>query len=124
RLEPVVVPITVIILIGLFWMQKRGTAGIAAISGPAMLVWFICIAALGLPWIIREPRVLTALNPFHAVWLFAHNGILGFLVLGAVVLCITGAEAIYADMGHFGKKPIQLAWFVLAFPALLLNYFG
>lgn len=124
KLHNFVVPVTVVILVALFLVQKHGTAGIAAISGPAMLVWFVTIAALGLPWIVREPRVLLGVNPWYGVSFFYHNGFHGFLVLGAVVLCITGTEALYADMGHFGKGPIRLAWFSMAFPALLINYFG
>ncbi len=122
--KPVVLPITIAILIGLFVVQKRGTAGIGAIFGPTMLVWFSAIAVLGVPWIVREPAVLAAVNPVHAVQFLFHHGARGFLVLGAVVLCITGGEALYADMGHFGKLPIRVAWYGVAFPALLLNYFG
>jgi len=124
KLHHFIVPITVVILVGLFLVQKHGTAGIAVIVGPVMLVWFTTIAALGLPWIIHEPRVLMGINPWYAVSFFSHNGFHSFLVLGAVVLCLTGAEALYADMGHFGKRPIRMAWFSVAFPALLLNYFG
>ena len=119
-----VVPITLAILIVLFMIQRRGTAGIAAIFGPATLLWFVVIAAAGLPWIVREPRVLWALYPGHAVEFLFDNGRSGFLLLGSVVLCITGAEALTADMGHFGKQPIRLAWFSVAFPGLIVNYFG
>jgi KUP system potassium uptake protein len=123
-LDDFIVPLTCAILIGLFLVQKRGTAKVGAIFGPATLLWFITIAAIGLPWIVREPRVLLALNPWHAIHFFiAHKGH-AFLVLASVVLCITGGEALYADMGHFGRKPIRLAWFAVVFPALLLNYFG
>ncbi len=122
--RPVVVPITVVILFVLFLVQKRGTAGIGAVFGPAMLVWFGAIAAAGVPAILRTPQVLAALDPRYAVRFFVHNGLHGFLILGAVVLCFTGSEALYADMGHFGRRPIRLAWFTLVFPALLLNYFG
>ncbi|MCC6850027.1 MAG: potassium transporter Kup [Deltaproteobacteria bacterium] len=123
-LEPFVVPITVIILIGLFFVQRRGTAGVGAVFGPATLVWFVSIAAAGAPWIAREPSVLLALDPSHAAsFLFTH-GYHGFLVLGAVVLCITGGEALYADMGHFGRTPIRVAWYTIVLPALLLNYLG
>jgi KUP system potassium uptake protein len=118
------VPITIVILIGLFWFQKRGTAGVAKIFGPAMLIWFAAIALLGVPWIIRVPGVLAALNPVHGMTFLLAHGRHGFLLLGAVVLCITGAEAVYADMGHFGKQPIRWAWFSIAFPALLVNYYG
>ncbi len=123
-LAPLVVPITVGILVALFALQRRGTAGVGAIFGPATLVWFVAIAASGLPAILRQPQVLFALNPVHAAWLLVHHGSQGFLVLGAVVLCITGGEALYADLGHFGKRPIRLAWYAVAYPALLLNYFG
>jgi KUP system potassium uptake protein len=121
---PVVVPLTILILILLFLAQKRGTAQIGAIFGRVMLLWFATIAALGIHWIIREPSILRAVNPVWALEFFSRNGIHGFLVLGAVVLCITGGEALYADMGHFGKSPIRTGWFWLVFPALLLNYFG
>jgi KUP system potassium uptake protein len=122
--HPFIVPITVIILVGLFLVQKRGTAGIGAVFGPATLVWFVSIAAAGLPWIVRRPEVLGAVNPIHAVRFFeAHHGH-GFLLLGSVVLCITGGEALYADMGHFGRTPIRWAWYCVVFPALLLNYLG
>ncbi len=119
-----VVPITVGILIALFMVQKRGTGGIGRVFGPAMVVWFLSIAAAGLPWIVREPGILAAVNPVHAVRFFAEHGLHGYLVLGAVVLCITGGEALYADMGHFGVGPIRLAWYALVYPSLLLNYFG
>jgi KUP system potassium uptake protein len=122
--RPAVVPLAVAILVVLFLVQRRGTAGIGAIFGPAMLVWFTAITAAGLPWVFAEPRVFAALNPIHAVRFFAANGVHGFLILGSVVLCVTGAEALYADMGHFGRRPIRTAWFVIAFPALLVNYFG
>ena len=122
--SPVVVPLTVLILIGLFLVQKRGTAGIGAVFGPVMLIWFSTIAAIGVPWIMKAPHVLLAINPLYAVELLAHHKLAGFLVLGSVVLCITGGEALYADMGHFGKRPIRLAWYAIVFPALLLNYFG
>jgi KUP system potassium uptake protein len=126
--EPFVVPLAVTILLGLFAVQKRGTAGIGAVFGPAMLVWFLTIAVLGAMEIFRQPTqhasVLRAFNPIHAVRFFLAHRVHGFLTLGAVVLCITGAEALYADMGHFGARPIRLAWYAVAFPALLLNYFG
>jgi KUP system potassium uptake protein len=124
HLEPFVEWIAIAILVGLFLVQRHGTGRIAAVFGPAMLVWFLCISAVAAPWIVREPRVLTAFNPWHAVVFFQHNHLHGVLVLGAVVLCVTGTEALYADMGHFGKQPIRLAWFAVAFPALLTNYFG
>jgi KUP system potassium uptake protein len=122
--HPFVVPITVLILVGLFVMQKRGTAGVGAIFGPATLVWFLSIAAAGLPWIARRPEVLGAINPLHAARFFLEHRGHGFLLLGSVVLCITGGEALYADMGHFGRRPIRWAWYGVVFPALLINYLG
>ncbi|MBZ0090466.1 MAG: KUP/HAK/KT family potassium transporter, partial [Thermoanaerobaculia bacterium] len=122
--KPFVVPLALIILIALFVFQRRGTAGVGAIFGPAMLLWFFAIAACGLPHVLEHPSVLAALNPWHAITFFAENGVHGFLILGSVVLCVTGAEALYADMGHFGRRPIRAAWFFVAFPALLVNYFG
>ena len=123
-LGPLVVPLTVLILAGLFLIQRTGTARVGAIFGPIMLLWFAAIGALGVRGILLEPSVLVAINPVHGLRFFAQNGWAGFLVLGAVVLCITGGEALYADMGHFGKRPIRLAWLGLAMPALILNYFG
>jgi KUP system potassium uptake protein len=119
-----VVPITIAILIFLFVLQRRGTAGIGMVFGPVMLIWFATLAVLGLKWIVRDPEIFTAINPVHAVSFFVRNRIAGFLVLGSVFLVVTGGEALYADMGHFGKKPIQIAWFGLVLPALLINYFG
>jgi len=124
KFDPVIIPITVAILIGLFWVQKRGTAQIGRVFGPIMVVWFLTLAVLGVVSIVKAPGVLMALDPRHGVRFFANNGGHGFLILGSVVLCITGGEALYADMGHFGRKPIQIAWFALAMPALVLNYFG
>ncbi|MBL8602975.1 MAG: potassium transporter Kup [Myxococcales bacterium] len=124
KVHPFIVPITVAILIGLFLVQKRGTAKVGAVFGPAMLVWFGALAITGLRWIVKAPQILSSINPLHAVHFFRHHGHHGFLMLGSVVLCITGGEALYADMGHFGKKPIRAAWFTVAMPALLLNYFG
>jgi KUP system potassium uptake protein len=124
RLTPAVIPLTVAILIGLFAVQKRGTASIGGIFGPIMLLWFFTIAALGLWQVVHSPAVLAAVHPVHAVRFFARHGRQGFLVLGSVVLVITGGEALYADMGHFGRRPIRVAWFALVMPALLLNYFG
>ncbi len=122
--SPYVVPTTVFILIVLFIMQKRGTGGIATVFGPMMLLWFFSIAAVAMPAIVAHPEVLRAANPYYAVSLLVRNGKVGFLVLGAVVLVITGGEALYADMGHFGKKPIRYAWYSVVMPALLCNYFG
>ena len=122
--EPYVLPITVAILIGLFAAQSHGTAAVGRIFGPVMLLWFFVIAALGVRSIVGEPAVLAAVNPMHAVHFFLHNGWAGFFVLGSVFLVITGGEALYADMGHFGRAPIRAAWFGLVLPALVLNYFG
>src|SRR5687768_6818575 len=123
-LHYLILPLTLGILIGLFVVQKFGTAGVGKIFGPVTLVWFIVIAILGGVEIAKEPRTLLALNPWYAVSFFLDHGFGAFIVLGAVVLAVTGAEALYADMGHFGKRPIRTAWFVVVFPALLLNYFG
>ncbi|MGZ6371266.1 MAG: potassium transporter Kup, partial [Bdellovibrionota bacterium] len=122
--QPVVVPLTIAILFLLFWVQSRGTTKIGAIFGPATLVWFGAITLMGLPWIIRHPEILGAVNPLHAVRFFLENKIKGFLVLSSVVLCITGGEALYADMGHFGRAPIRFCWFTIVLPSLLINYFG
>ncbi len=119
-----IVPLTVAILIALFSIQRRGTAGVGRIFGPVMVLWFATLIVIGLPWIFRAPEVLKAINPVHAVGFLLRHGPHGFLLLGSVVLCITGAEAVYADMGHFGKRPIRLAWFWGVFPALLVNYYG
>jgi len=122
--RPYVIPITIAILILLFAVQSRGTARIGAIFGPVMLLWFLVLAALGLTHLVAHPGVLSAVNPMHGVHFFVRNGVTGFLVLGSVFLAVTGGEALYADMGHFGKRPIRLAWFAIVLPALLLNYFG
>ncbi len=119
-----VVPITLVVLIGLFLVQRRGTAGVGAMFGPVMLLWFLSIAALGLREVVVEPRVLLAISPTHALAFFRHNGFYSLLVLGSVFLVVTGGEALYVDMGHFGKRPIRLTWFGLVLPALLLCYFG
>jgi KUP system potassium uptake protein len=123
-LSYLVVPLSAAILIGLFWIQRYGTHRIGAVSGWVMLVWFAAIGIIGLRSIVGHPGILRAVSPHYAVLFLAHHGSRGFLMLGAVVLCVTGGEALYADMGHFGKRPIRLAWFSLAFPALLFNYFG
>jgi KUP system potassium uptake protein len=119
-----VVPLTIAVLVGLFVVQKRGTARVGALFGPITLVWFLVIAALGVSWIVRVPRVLGALSPHHAVLFFRDAGWHAFLVLGSVFLVVTGGEALYADMGHFGVRPIRRAWFAVVVPALLCNYFG
>ncbi|HET7696699.1 MAG TPA: potassium transporter Kup [Vicinamibacterales bacterium] len=122
--EPYVVPIAVGILIGVFAVQRHGTHRIGRLFGPIMVLWFAVIAMLGIRWLVREPVVLSAVDPRHAVAFFREHGGHGFAVLGAVFLVVTGGEALYADMGHFGKRPIRVAWFGLVLPALLLNYFG
>ncbi|MEI6598849.1 MAG: potassium transporter Kup [Comamonadaceae bacterium] len=118
------VPLAILILLGLFMVQKRGTASIGRFFGPVMVVWFLIIALLGVVNIASGPEILWALSPHYALGFVFHNPTIAFVILGAVVLCVTGAEALYADMGHFGKKPIRLAWFAVAMPALTLNYFG
>ncbi len=119
-----VIPLTLAILFLLFLVQKRGTAGIGRFFGPIMVLWFIVIAALGVYHIASHPEILAALSPHHALgFIWRHPGI-AFIILGAVVLCVTGGEALYADMGHFGKQPIRVAWFSIVMPALTLNYFG
>ena len=121
---PYVVPISVVILVGLFVVPQYGTHRVGGLFGPIMVIWFITIALLGVYWIAREPSVIGAVNPIHAIRYFRANGLPGAAVLGAVVLAVTGCEALYADMGHFGKQPIRIAWFALVLPALVLNYFG
>jgi KUP system potassium uptake protein len=123
-LEPVVVPVTLAVLTGLFALQRHGTARIGRLFGPIMAVWFATLATLGLLNIPRHPEVLQALAPHHAVQFVLSQPWVAFLTLGAVVLCVTGAEALYADLGHFGRRPIRLAWFGLVMPALVVNYFG
>ena len=122
--DPYVVPIAVMILIGVFAIQRHGTHRVGNLFGPIMVAWFIAIAILGIAQMIRQPVVLTAVDPRHAISFFGEHGWHGFAVLGAVFLVVTGGEALYADMGHFGKSPIRYAWFCLVLPALLLNYFG
>ena len=119
-----VIPLTLVILFGLFAVQKRGTADIGRFFGPITLVWFVTIAVLGISHIANHPTILWAVSPHHALGFMFHNPVTAFIILGAVVLCVTGGEALYADMGHFGRKPIRLAWFTVAMPALTLNYFG
>jgi KUP system potassium uptake protein len=122
--QPFIVPISAGVLIALFAIQWRGTQSVGRVFGPVMIVWFIAIAASGLVAIVAHPAIWSALDPRHAAGFVVHHGIFGFLVFGAVVLCVTGAEALYADMSHFGRKPIALAWYGLVLPALLLNYLG
>ncbi|GEQ75299.1 putative potassium transport system protein kup [Comamonas testosteroni] len=119
-----VIPLTLVILFLLFFVQKRGTAGIGKFFGPVTLTWFACIALLGVRQIMGHPEILAALSPHYAVSFIWNSPGISFIILGSVVLCVTGAEALYADLGHFGKKPIRLAWFSVAMPALTLNYFG
>lgn len=119
-----VLPVAVVVLVGLFAIQKRGTEAIGRMFGPVMVIWFGVVAVLGLSHILDEPEVFQALNPLYGVRFFADNGFTGFRALGAVFLCVTGGEALYADMGHFGRRPIVLGWFSFVLPALLLNYFG
>lgn len=122
--QPYIIPITITILVALFAVQSRGTAGIGRVFGPITLVWFLTLALLGLVQLVRHPDVLWAINPVHGARFFARNGWHGFLVLGSVFLVVTGGEALYADMGHFGRKPIRFTWFTVVLPALMLNYFG
>ncbi|TAN05055.1 MAG: potassium transporter Kup [Rhodanobacteraceae bacterium] len=119
-----VVPLTVLVLLALFWVQKHGTGKVGGVFGPVMVVWFVCIGLIGAYNIAQHPLVLRAVNPWYGVNFFLHHGADSFLVLGAVVLCVTGAEALYADMGHFGRKAILRAWYFAVMPGLLLNYFG
>jgi KUP system potassium uptake protein len=124
KFGPYVIPITIAIIVGLFAMQRHGTAGVGKVFGPVTLIWFLAIAATGIRGILEDPTVFAALNPIYGINFLLHAGKMGFFVLGAVVLVITGGEALYADMGHFGRKPIRLAWYLIVCPALLLNYFG
>ena len=119
-----VIPLTLVVLFALFAVQKHGTAGIGKLFGPVMVVWFLVIGISGAAQLWEQPEILWAISPHHALGFMWHHPGLTFILLGAVVLCVTGGEALYADMGHFGKKPIRLAWFALAMPALVLNYFG
>ena len=119
-----VIPITLLVLLLLFYMQRFGTAGIGRFFGPVMVLWFLVIAALGVLHIVDHPEILRAISPHYAWAFIRENPGTSFIILGAVVLCVTGGEALYADMGHFGKRPIRVAWFTIAMPALTLNYFG
>jgi KUP system potassium uptake protein len=123
-LDKAVVPVTMLILIGLFAMQSRGTERVAAFFGPVTFVWFMVLAIGGIIHIVDDPRVFQAFNPIYGVSLLAGNGLLGLSILGLVFLAVTGAEALYADLGHFGRKPIQFAWSLIVLPSLVLNYFG
>ena len=122
--EPLILPLASIILVFLFSAQRRGTGSVGAVFGPVMMLWFLTLAVLGVANILKHPGIIYAVNPVHAVSFFIRNGHLGFLVLGSVFLVVTGGEALYADMGHFGARPIRAAWFAVALPGLLLNYFG
>jgi KUP system potassium uptake protein len=123
-LESWVIPITIVILVGLFTIQRRGTASVGAVFGPITLLWFTSLALLGGRQLIERPDVLVSVNPVYAVTFLIENGRMGLIVLGSVFLVVTGGEALYADLGHFGRQPIRTAWFALVFPALLLNYMG
>jgi KUP system potassium uptake protein len=122
--DPYVVPIAVVILVGIFAIQQHGTHRVGRLFGPVMVLWFLTISVLGLQWIAKAPEVLWAFDPRHGFTFFQAHGFHGFAVLGTVFLAVTGGEALYADMGHFGKRPIRMAWFALVLPALLINYFG
>ncbi|MBP8805658.1 MAG: potassium transporter Kup [Kofleriaceae bacterium] len=124
KVEHLVVPITIAILVGLFGVQRFGTHRIGAVFGWIMLTWFVSLGAIGISWIVKAPEVLQAVNPIYGAEFLMHNQLKGFLLLGSVVLVITGGEALYADMGHFGRTPIRVAWYCVVFPGLLLNYFG
>ncbi len=124
KLEPAIVPITCVILVGLFAIQSRGTASVGRLFGPVMVLWFVTLGALGTRQIIAHPAILRAVSPHFAFEFFARNGLTGVGVLGGVVLAVTGGEALYADMGHFGAPPIRIGWWSIALPALVLNYFG
>lgn len=122
--SPYIVPISIAVLVGLFAVQRMGTGGVGNVFGPVTLVWFVAIGCLGVRGIAMDPAVLGALNPWHAARFLIVNGHIAVVVLGSVFLAVTGAEALYADLGHFGARPIRLAWFVIVFPSLVLNYFG
>ncbi|MES2414193.1 MAG: potassium transporter Kup [Pseudomonadota bacterium] len=122
--KPYITPAALVIIFGLFYVQKNGTSGIGRFFGPICAVWFVVIALLGIPHILAHPEVLAAISPHHALRFVLQNPGTAFVLLGALVLCVTGTEALYADMGHFGKKPIRMAWFSLVMPSLLINYFG
>jgi KUP system potassium uptake protein len=123
-LTPFVIPISMVILVGLFMIQSRGTAKIGRLFGPVMVIWFFVIGALGLNSILTTPDVLLSINPLYAAAMFIEEPLVAFVALGSIVLCVTGVESLYADMGHFGAKPIRIAWYFFALPGLVLNYFG
>jgi KUP system potassium uptake protein len=122
--KPYIIPIAIVLLIFLFVIQRKGTSKVGSIFGPVMIFWFLSLAALGVSVIVRKPEILMSLNPYYAVSFFQSHGLHGFIVLGAVFLVLTGGEALYADIGHFGKKPIRFSWFVFILPCLILHYFG
>lgn len=122
--DPYVLPITIAVLVALFVFQSHGTSRVGAVFGPIILIWFATMAATGVSYLVREPSVLQAVNPIYALLFFINNGWPGFVILGTVFLVVTGGEALYADIGHFGARPIRLSWFSIVLPALLLNYFG
>jgi KUP system potassium uptake protein len=122
--KPYIIPVTIIILVGLFLIQKTGTAVVGKLFGPVMLVWFVVVGLMGIYQVIDNPAIFAAINPMYAVQFMHDHALQGFIVLGAVFLVLTGAEALYADMGHFGDKPIRLGWFLIVMPCLMLNYFG
>jgi KUP system potassium uptake protein len=124
QLHVFIIPITVAILIGLFMLQRHGTAAIGSLFGPIMLLWFITLGAAGIGGIVRHPGVLAALSPHYAIAFIMHDGLTAFLAFGSVFLAVTGAEALYTDMGHFGRLPIRLGWYLIVLPGLVLNYFG
>ncbi len=124
RFHHAIIPLTLVVLTGIFWIQKHGTSGIGRFFGPVMVFWFLVLGFIGGLQILRQPEILLALNPVYALGFVWHHPLLTFMILGALVLCVTGAEALYADMGHFGKRPIRVAWFAIVMPALTLNYFG
>jgi KUP system potassium uptake protein len=122
--QPYIVPISFAVLLALFLVQSRGTQRVGTVFGPVMALWFVAIGVAGLISIVKEPAIIAALNPWYALWFITHHGIYGFLIFGAIILCLTGAEALYADLSHFGRVPITAAWYGIVLPSLLLNYFG
>ena len=123
-ISPFIIPLTVVVLISLFLVQYRGTGKVGAVFGPLTLIWFLVLAVLGIRQIVKHPAIVGAMSPHHAARFLGHHGWIAMLVLGSVFLVVTGGEALYADMGHFGVKPIRLVWFFLVLPSLVLNYFG